>query len=204
MSTTFADSLKSLRIAKGLSQQQLAIKLFVDRSTVARWELGERLPDLAIIPRVAECLGVDAITLLSAVQANEPPRIIVIDDERTALLGAIAMLEKALPHAAITGFNRPSEAIDYVRAHPIAIAFLDIEMSHTSGLDLCQKILEIRPLTNIIFLTAYRDYSFDAWNTGACGFMLKPITTDSLFAQIRKLRYPVIGLLGMAPIVVND
>ena len=144
MSTTFADSLKSLRIAKGLSQQQLAIKLFVDRSTVARWELGERLPDLAIIPRVAECLGVDAITLLSAVQANEPPRIIVVDDERTALLGAIAILEKALPHAAITGFNRPSDAIDYTRAHPIAIAFLDIEMSHTSGLDLCQKILEIR------------------------------------------------------------
>ena len=93
MSATFANSLKSLRTAKGLSQQQLAAKLFVDRSTVARWELGDRVPDLVIVPRIAECLGVDAATLLSAAQTGEAPRIIVVDDERTALTGAIGVLE---------------------------------------------------------------------------------------------------------------
>ena len=196
MGATFADSLKSLRNARGLSQQQLASKLFVDRSTVARWELGDRMPDLAIVPRIAECLGVDTVTLLSVVQESEAPGVIVVDDERIALTGAIAVLEEALPGAAIIGFTRPSDALAYARAHPVAIAFLDIEMRHTSGLDLCRELLEACPHVNVVFLTAYREYSFDAWETGACGFLLKPVTVDAVLAQVGRLRNPVSGLLA--------
>jgi len=39
-------------------------------------------------------------------------------------------------------------------------------------------------------LTAYVDYSFDAWSTGASGFMLKPITREGVLAQLKNLRYP--------------
>ena len=194
MSASFANSLKSLRAARGLSQQQLATKLYVDRSTVARWESGDRVPDLVIVPRIAEALSVETTTLLSAVQASEAPSIIAVDDEGIALAGAIAVLEKALPETAITGFTRPTDALSFAQTHPIAIAFLDIEMRHTSGLDLCRSLLETRPHSNVVFLTAYREYSFDAWETGACGFLLKPITTEAVIAQIGKLRYPVVGL----------
>ena len=204
MSASFANSLKSLRTARGLSQQQLATKLFVDRSTVARWESGDRVPDLVIVPRIAECLGVDATVLFSAVQADEAPQVIVVDDERIALTGAIAVLEETLPKTAITGFTRPSDALAFAQTHPVAIAFLDIEMRHTSGLDLCRDLLEIRPHLNVVFLTAYRDYSFDAWDTGACGFMLKPITSDGVLKQIERLRYPVAGLLVASPASPND
>ena len=196
MSATFADSLKSLRTARGLSQQQLATKLFVDRSTVARWESGVRVPDLVIAPRIAECLGVDTATLLSAAQAGETPRIIVVDDEPIALSGAIA--------AAMTGFTRSTEALVYAQAHPIAIAFLDIEMRHASGLDLCGKLLNVCPQTNVVFLTAYREYSFDAWETGACGFMLKPITADGVLAQLDRLRHPVAGLMAASPGALDE
>ncbi len=194
MDATFADSLKSLRTARGLSQQQLATKLFVDRSTVARWELGDRMPDLAIVPRIAECLGVDTTTLISVLQKSEAPEIIVVDDEHVALAGAIAVLESALPGAAITGFTRSSDALAFAQAHPIGIAFLDIEVGRTSGLDLCRALLERYPHMNVVFLTAHREYSFDAWETGACGFLLKPLTTEAVLAQIEKLRYPVVGL----------
>ena len=47
---------------------------------------------------------------------------------------------------------------------------------------------------NVIFLTAYPEYSFDAWDTGACGFLLKPVTEKELRNQIGKLRFPVGGL----------
>jgi transcriptional regulator with XRE-family HTH domain len=195
MGATFAESLKSLRTARGLSQQQLAIKLFVDRSTVARWELGDRKPDLAVIARIAKCLDVDAATLLNAVQESETPEIIVVDDERVALSGAIAVLEDVFPEAAITGFIRPSDALAYAQAHPITIAFLDVEIGQASGLDLCRALLERYPRTNVVFLTAHREYSFDAWGTGACGFLLKPITAEAVRVQIDRLRYPVAGLL---------
>lgn len=195
MGASFADSLKSLRAARGLSQQQLATKLFVNRSTVARWESGDRVPDLALVPRIAECLGVDTATMLSAVQASQTSVVIVVDDERVALAGAISVLEEALPGAFIVGFSKPSDALAYVRSNPIAIGFLDIEMGRTSGLDLCRNLLEICPHANIVFLSAHREYSFDAWETGACGFLLKPITIEAARAQLDRLRYPVTGLL---------
>ena len=49
MSMLFADTLKKLRTDKGLSQQALADKMYVTRSTIARWENGIRLPDAAMI-----------------------------------------------------------------------------------------------------------------------------------------------------------
>lgn len=42
----------------------------------------------------------------------------------------------------------------------------------------------------LVFLTAYPDYSLDAWNTEAAGFMVKPLTPEGFRAQLRKLRYP--------------
>lgn len=196
MGATFADSLKSLRAAQGLSQQQLANKLFVDRSTVARWETGDRNPDIAILPRIAECLKVDTATLLNAARVDDAPRVIIVDDERIALSGAIPVLEKELPGCAITGFTRPSDALAYIRANPVDIAFLDIEMGRTSGLDLCRELLKVYPRTNIVFLTAYRDYAFDAWSTGACGFLLKPLRAEAVRSQLESLRHPITGLLG--------
>ena len=44
MSQFFSDTLKKLRTEKGISQQALAEKMYVTRSTVARWESGSRLP----------------------------------------------------------------------------------------------------------------------------------------------------------------
>lgn len=47
-----------------MSQQQLADKLFVNRSTIANWELGRRVPDATIIVRIAKIFGVDVSDLL--------------------------------------------------------------------------------------------------------------------------------------------
>lgn len=95
-----------------------------------------------------------------------------------------------MPNAIITGFTKPSEAIEFARANRIVLAFLDIELGKTNGLDLCRTLLALNPRTNVIFLTAYVEYSFDAWSTGASGFTLKPITPESVRAQLKNLRYP--------------
>ena len=76
------------------------------------------------------------------------------------------------------------------RQNRIALAILDIELGSASGLELCGKLLEINPLTKVVFLTAYPDYSLDAWSTGAGGFMLKPLTPESVRAQLKRLRFP--------------
>lgn len=191
MNTLFAETLKNLRKEKGLSQKQLGQQMFVNHSTIARWENGSRLPDAAMILRLAKCLGVDANTLLQLVsQSEESPNVIMVDDSKVILSDGLAVLEEVIPNATIAGFIWPQEAIDYAKKNHIALAILDIELGTASGLDLCRTLLDIDPRTNVVYLTAYPDYSLDAWDTDACGFMVKPLTPESVRRQLDKLRYP--------------
>lgn len=193
MSRSFADTLKLYRTEQGLSQQQLADKLFVDRSSIANWESGRRVPNALLITRIAETLGIDIGTLMTSVNEEEEakPKVIVLDDEKIILRGEMATLEKAMPNALISGFTNPDDAITYAKSNNIRIIFSDIEMGTVNGIELSKEFLKINPRTNIIFLTAYADYSMDAWTTGASGFMVKPITEESLRKQLEHLRYPV-------------
>ena len=191
MNKQFAETLRKLRTERGLSQIQLGKQMFVDNSTVARWENGSRLPDATMITRLAGVLDVDIGMLLSAAAgSDDPPNVIMVDDSRVILVDSLSVLEEVLPNAAITGFTRPSEAIEYARANRVALAVLDIELGTVNGFDLCRALLEINPHTNVVFLTAFPDYSLDAWNTEAAGFMVKPLTPEGFRAQLRKLRHP--------------
>ena len=191
MNTVFAETLKKLREEKGISQKELGKRMYVNHSTIARWENGSRLPNAAMLVRLARSLGVDANTLFQlAGRSEDVPNVLVVDDSRVILTENMAVLEEAMPDAAITGFVWPGEALEYAKMNRIALAFLDIELGSANGLDLCRTLLEINPRTNIVFVTAYVDYSFDAWKTMASGFILKPLTLESVKEQLNKLRYP--------------
>ena len=191
MNTLFAENLRKLRTERGLSQKQLGKQLFVYHSTIARWESGIRLPDAAMIPRLAKCLDVDANTLFNLVTESDGiPNVIMVDDNEVILSHGLSVLGSVMPNAAVTGFTSSVEAVEYAKINRVVLAVLDIELGTASGLDLCRSLLEINPCTNIIFLTAYTDYALDAWNTEASGFILKPLTPENVREQLRKLRYP--------------
>ena len=194
MSALFAETLRRLRIERGFSQKSLANQIFVTRSTIARWENGSRLPDAAMISRLAKYLNIDVNTLLSTTaESDESPNIIMVDDRKIILQGGLPVLEEAFPNATVAGFTLPSEAVEYAKRNRVSLAFLDIELGKATGLDLCHTLLEIYPRTNVIYLTAYVEYAFDAWKTGASGFMLKPITQEGIQEQLRNLRYPLLS-----------
>lgn len=191
MNFLFAETLKKLREERGLSQKQLGQQMFVNHSTIARWENASRLPDAAMILRLAKCLGVDANELFQlAAQSEDSPNVILVDDSKVILSDGLTVLEEVMPNATVAGFIWPPEAIEYAKQNQIALAILDIELGTASGLDLCRTLLEINPRTNIVFLTAYPDYSLDAWKTEASGFMVKPLTPEGVKEQLKKLRYP--------------
>ena len=68
-------------------------------------------------------------------------------------------------------------------------------MGKHNGLEVCKELQRINPQTNVIFLTAYLDYSLDAWKTGASGFIIKPITVAEVRKQLPRLRYPLGGII---------
>ena len=191
MTQPFAEILKGLRAERGLSQRELARRMYVTQSTIARWENGSRLPDDATITRLAQCLSVNANVLLDKAAKNSAPlNVLMVEDRKIILDGGLAVLQEVMPEATLAGFEWPSEALEYAEQCLVSLAFVDIELGSESGFDLCRSLLDINPRTNVVYLTAYADYALDAWGTGASGFMLKPITPEGVRAQLADLRYP--------------
>lgn len=60
----FQENLKTMRKAKGYTQEELAIKLNVVRQTVSKWEKGLSVPDADSLCKIADVLDTDVSTLL--------------------------------------------------------------------------------------------------------------------------------------------
>lgn len=58
-------TIKSLREAKGITQQHLAEIIGVSSKAVSKWETAKGLPDLTLIEPLAKSLGVSVIELMS-------------------------------------------------------------------------------------------------------------------------------------------
>lgn len=68
------ENMKALRKAKGLSQEELAIKLNVVRQTVSKWEKGLSVPDAGMVMQIAEVLGTTVNVLLGEeIPVSEEP-----------------------------------------------------------------------------------------------------------------------------------
>lgn len=58
------ENIKALRKSKGLSQEELAVKLNVVRQTISKWEQGLSVPDSDMLLAISEALETPVSTLL--------------------------------------------------------------------------------------------------------------------------------------------
>ncbi len=62
----FNENLRTLRTQKGLTQEELAIRLNVVRQTISKWEKGLSVPDSEMLIKLADILEVSVSELLGA------------------------------------------------------------------------------------------------------------------------------------------
>lgn len=65
-----SDNIRSIRKAKGLSQEEFAIKLYVVRQTVSKWERGLSVPDSEMLIHISEILETPVSVLLGETQTE--------------------------------------------------------------------------------------------------------------------------------------
>jgi len=63
-------NVRALRIAKGITQEELAFEADLDLTYVGGIERGKRNPSLMVMARLAEALSVTPIALLAETSAN--------------------------------------------------------------------------------------------------------------------------------------
>ena len=194
-SEEFGRKLKELRCEKGLSQQQLADRIVISRSAIANYEAGNRLPDVSMLARISDSLGIESYILLNYLrETEEVVNIIVVEDIEIVLSGCVKMLGEELPEACVYGFETASSALDFAHVNRIAAAFLDIELGMEDGLSLARALTDIDSSTNIIFLTSHAEYMEEALHDHCSGYIMKPMTPEKIHHEIRNLRFPVRGL----------
>ena len=94
----------------------------------------------------------------------------------------INMLQKVLElkdtRYSITEFCSGEELI--LSPEVFDIYFLDIMMNKLTGIDIAKKLRQHNQKAGIIFVTAFKDYVFEAFDINAFHYLLKPVSEDKL------------------------
>ena len=79
------ENIKAIRKLKGLSQQELAVKLNVVRQTISKWEQGLSVPDSDMLIAISEALEARELIKISVLKncADDPRELAEIISERT-------------------------------------------------------------------------------------------------------------------------
>lgn len=87
-----SENIKTIRKSKGLSQDELAVKLNVVRQTVSKWERGLSVPDSEMLISISEVLETPVSALLGE-SINEPEA-----DELKAISQKLEVINLQLAH----------------------------------------------------------------------------------------------------------
>ena len=112
-------------------------------------------------------------------------KTICVDDEPLAVEYTLRQCTRLPEIEEAKGFTDSLLALDYLRAHPVDLAILDINMPQIDGITLAARIKQISPQTAILFLTAYKEYAFDAYAVHPTGYLLKPVSQEKLASEVR-------------------
>ena len=111
-------------------------------------------------------------------------RAYLVDDEPLAVKRLTRMLD-ATGRVDIAGStNDPQAALEFLRAHPVDVLFLDIQMPGLTGFELLDR-LDPQPM--VIFTTAYDRYALEAFDVNSIDYLLKPIDPERLDRALDKL-----------------
>ena len=113
---------------------------------------------------------------------------IAVDDEALMLGALVAAVEASPDITYVHSFSDCEEALEFVKANPADIAFLDINMRGMGGLALAESITEARPDCKIIFCTGYEEYAVSAFKMHASGYLMKPVSEEDVQGEIDNIK----------------
>ncbi len=123
---------------------------------------------------------------LSPLAPQEPVKLLLVDDDRDALLALQAILEPLNQHLMLAESGK--DALRLCLDHNIAAILLDVRMPDMDGFETAELIRSRKRSrhTPILFLTAYRsdEQLFRGYDLGAVDFLFKPIVPEVLQSKV--------------------
>jgi NtrC-family two-component system response regulator AlgB len=107
-------------------------------------------------------------------------RVLIIDDEKNIRATLSLCLEQL--ECTVTAVSSPEAALAALRQQPYDLAFLDLRLGESNGLDLIPKLLTTNAGLQVIVITAYAtiDTAVEAIKRGAADYLPKPFTPQQI------------------------
>lgn len=114
-------------------------------------------------------------------------QVLLIDDERLALLQLDKMLTELTSLTVTAAYTDPAEALQAARLSQPDIVFLDIHMPEINGMQVADELLQTCPSAEIIFMTAYDVYAIEAFEFNQLDYVLKPLQRSRLLQTVQRV-----------------
>src|SRR5882724_7321374 len=111
---------------------------------------------------------------------------LIIDDNKIARTIVKQLADKVGDISIVAECSNAMDAYNLLRAQPVDLLLLDIEMPGMTGLELTKNLSYRRPI--IVFITAKKEYAVDACDLNLSDYIIKPVTTSRFIQAINKVR----------------
>jgi len=116
-------------------------------------------------------------------------RVLIVDDHIILVEGLKKLVDDS-GFAKVTGVAYDGkECMRSLRRQLPDVILLDINLPDTSGIDLCQEIMEQYPKIPIVILTSYGEYAMvrRAMDNGAMGYVIKNAMPEEILLSIESV-----------------
>lgn len=112
-------------------------------------------------------------------------RCIIADDEPLAVRLLESYCRRIDSLEVVGAFTSASKALEAICAGDVDLAILDIQMPHLTGIELARVATDSG--TQVIFVTAYRDYAFEGFQVHAADYLLKPVSFEEFSEAVARV-----------------
>lgn len=111
-------------------------------------------------------------------------KLLIVEDEvysRKSLVKQVQAMDAAGTMTILEAADG-KEALEVVRSQRPELVLSDIQMPFMNGLELLGEIRRLLPTTRVVMISGFADFQFaqQAVNQGAIGYLLKPVSDESL------------------------
>ncbi len=117
--------------------------------------------------------------------------VIVADDEEELRRALIRRVDwESLGFSVVGEAENGVEALELIEKYEPDLLLTDIRMPFVSGIELARQVREVRPATQIAFLSGYDDFSYaqQAIQYNIISYLLKPISLVELTEELKKIK----------------
>lgn len=126
-------------------------------------------------------------------------KTIIVDDEFVSRNVLKKLLDINCPDIEVICecTNAEEAKVEIERLQP-QLVFLDISMPGKSGLDMLKEIADIN--FNIIFVTAFHEYTIQAIRFSAIDYLLKPVDKNELIQAVERVKAKISSIENPEPV----